>query len=1188
MKKQTRAMLSIFGLLIILLITPFLYNFSSYIGMDTLNLASWLNKPSITILNPQEYPALGGEWQVNFKTQGEADLIITATQGEFGKDLEFLKITCGDKVLDHEWQDSSILIKNYQCKKQGRITSRVLKEGRHTLRFKFGKQIAYAHNLASKLRMEWGNITLTDTDWKTVNLTLNFNTPIVVVSPEYTDLGTGHYGTEAWTSNITSNSFRVHVANEFFNWTGVTYVHYIVIEKGNWTLPNGIRIEAGNFSTDKYGYKGAWGCAAGYGEQITFVAPFNDAYPLVLISRASNHNATWWGGAYNHKYDTYSSEVATSDGSMCAGLDQNRMAQAHTPPGMEEEIDYIIVDSGDGTLNNIEYEILMSGTTVWMQGYTNGIPDTYPWVHSWTDPPRVIVGGKTAIHGSDGSWVVIYDTGDTSNLRAFVDEGEERSHTGTESGGAWAFASNGTYTENLPPTTPTNITCDGSGNCNITIDKYVNLTGTGSTDTEEDAINYTIEASLQNITITDDQEQGEKQAKAEQTTTGNRFKVYHGSFQFTSALGTSTTQNIGATIDPDHAFLLVYSAGSSTPNLPSEGAVSGYISSSTQLTFERTTAVDGLYVSWFVIEALDNQFTVRGRGSITLAAGASSNTASVSGVQDANQVTVVYGLHKGSGTSTSDMQDVFTNVHLTDANTITAKRDSTATGTQAIIRYEVVEWSSDYNIYTGETTSSSNPTTALISGSGSASDPIINMSRSFMLASWTATQNGIQQVQMYYNISNTNEVTFGQYSAARSNVIRWYVIESPTSAPFFVQRFSYNWDPTTAPDNVKANTIPVAINASTSFIKMSCSTSGTGTAFRRDFNLPRLKNGTSWNETQYNPATASYDQHETRASVVELPYITSSGTVNDTEAAKSWESYYNVDDGTWKNLTGINVTVYVSVYDNSGSQQKGNTNPTLQLQLYTGSAWKSVGNFSISGTGNVSLNTTDYSILSGWQTASNRNLRIRGVYMDWYDSSNIDQVNWTAVWVKINGQKWTALGNHTNTSTLRWNTTDIPEQNCIDLRTRAIDNGSFTYSSYFTKGSCLNISHVAAAAPTVSFTTVDDDFEIPLGIIDLTALSTRNVFCNGTVTDADGGSDIIAVNATFYDASASSSDAADNNATHYTNRSCWLSAADGNNKYFECLFLVRYFANNATWQCNATAYDSSNLGSNTTNATINE
>ncbi|OYT41054.1 hypothetical protein B6U80_02105, partial [Candidatus Pacearchaeota archaeon ex4484_26] len=31
-----------------------------------------------------------------------------------------------------------------------------------------------------------------------------------------------------------------------------------------------------------------------------------------------------------------------------------------------------------------------------------------------------------------------------------------------------------------------------------------------------------------------------------------------------------------------------------------------------------------------------------------------------------------------------------------------------------------------------------------------------------------------------------------------------------------------------------------------------------------------------------------------------------------------------------------------------------------------------------------------------------------------------------------------------------------------------------------------------------------------------------------------------------------------------------------------------YFANNATWQCNATAYDSSNLGSNTTNATINE
>jgi len=132
----------------------------------------------------------------------------------------------------------------------------------------------------------------------------------------------------------------------------------------------------------------------------------------------------------------------------------------------------------------------------------------------------------------------------------------------------------------------------------------------------------------------------------------------------------------------------------------------------------------------------------------------------------------------------------------------------------------------------------------------------------------------------------------------------------------------------------------------------------------------------------------------------------------------------------------------------------------------------------------------------------------------------------------------------------RWNVTDIPEVTTIDL---------------------------------------DDDFVTPLDEIDLIAFGTKNVFCNGTVTDEDGGGDVSVVNATLYDTDASSSGAADSNATHYTNQSCWLSSANGDFRSFECLFRVRYFANNQTWQCNATAYDSLNYqNSSRINATINE
>jgi len=356
------------------------------------------------------------------------------------------------------------------------------------------------------------------------------------------------------------------------------------------------------------------------------------------------------------------------------------------------------------------------------------------------------------------------------------------------------------------------------------------------------------------------------------------FKVYQGSFEFDNAKGTSHTENIGATVDTDHAFLMVYTAGtqdSPGARLPERGSCYGYISNTTQVTFTRETAGNGLWVSWFVIECFNNEFTVRGRGAIELAATVTSNTSSVSGVSDSSQCIVAYGGHSCDGTVNTDWEDAFCNVHLTASDTVTAKRHSASDDTKTTIRYEVVEWSSDYTIYTGETTVSSSEVTALISGSGNPDDAIIDMDRSWMIANWWTPNNGIQQVQNYYNISNTNQITIGSYSGTYNNLVRWYVIEFPSGDDACsVQRFSYNWDPTTAPNNVRNNTIPSPVNTSRTFIRMSCSISGTGTAFRRDFNLPRLTTSTNWTETQYNPTAANYDQHETRTSVIELPYNT--------------------------------------------------------------------------------------------------------------------------------------------------------------------------------------------------------------------------------------------------------------------------------------------------------------------------
>ena len=93
-----------------------------------------------------------------------------------------------------------------------------------------------------------------------------------------------------------------------------------------------------------------------------------------------------------------------------------------------------------------------------------------------------------------------------------------------------------------------------------------------------------------------------------------------------------------------------------------------------------------------------------------------------------------------------------------------------------------------------------------------------------------------------------------------------------------------------------------------------------------------------------------------------------SGT-DDLEATKNWMAYNNVFSSDWKNITELNITINISVYNNSGSTASSNNNPDLQLAMYNGTDFVEVGNFSIGQTGNFSLAISDSTILTGWRTA---------------------------------------------------------------------------------------------------------------------------------------------------------------------------------------------------------------------------
>lgn len=118
------------------------------------------------------------------------------------------------------------------------------------------------------------------------------------------------------------------------------------------------------------------------------------------------------------------------------------------------------------------------------------------------------------------------------------------------------------------------------------------------------------------------------------------------------------------------------------------------------------------------------------------------------------------------------------------------------------------------------------------------------------------------------------------------------------------------------------------------------------------------------------------------------------------EQNKTNVTYQDVLSGSYSGITSFNITVYVSSYNDSGSTSFSNTKPELFLSVWDGSEYKEVGNFSLSGTGNSSIEVTDSSILSSWETESNRDIRLQARNLDYYNTSNVDNISWTGVWVE--------------------------------------------------------------------------------------------------------------------------------------------------------------------------------------------
>lgn len=138
--------------------------FSQYISVDFFSKKAEHVRPTISIINIQSYPKVGGFWSVSFKVKGTADLIITPVDGttwsEYdgnNSDLVFQCLTDDTASFTYEWKNNQVIIENFSSDKTIIEVSKVQTLGKHVLKFTFGDDVAFAYNDASNWwNSNWG------------------------------------------------------------------------------------------------------------------------------------------------------------------------------------------------------------------------------------------------------------------------------------------------------------------------------------------------------------------------------------------------------------------------------------------------------------------------------------------------------------------------------------------------------------------------------------------------------------------------------------------------------------------------------------------------------------------------------------------------------------------------------------------------------------------------------------------------------------------------------------------------------------------------------------------------------------------------------------------------------------------------------------------------------------------------
>ncbi len=324
------------------------------------------------------------------------------------------------------------------------------------------------------------------------------------------------------------------------------------------------------------------------------------------------------------------------------------------------------------------------------------------------------------------------------------------------------------------------------------------------------------------------------------------------------------------------AFVLVSSTGKSSVQAGSDHLVSAYITGAGQVQVDRNTAADQIELALTVVECFNDEFTVQ-RNTVTLAAGQSLGTSSISSVDSEKSMVIVSS--RTSDSTANESMGLVTG-HLSSTTEVEIRRDVASATQLTNVEYQVVTFSEESGVQVH-----SNSADAILSPGDTTEDIVldsaVNLDNTWLYCSWDAADVGLRQNSLGCALENDETVRFYRYSGganAYTNHLQYYLVEFPPET-VTLERQVYNSDPNDTDNNEYSEYIQIGDigDRTKAFVYVTNTIFGTAANYPRNRWLSYLNSAVSLQNTFWRPLTTNLDANTKYIQIIRFPHYEATG-----------------------------------------------------------------------------------------------------------------------------------------------------------------------------------------------------------------------------------------------------------------------------------------------------------------------